>query len=133
MKNRDLYFEKLLELLKNAYVPYSRFRVSCLIMSDGGWFAGVNIENCAYSPSICAERSAVSSMVTAGFKNICQVYLLTNTLNKEVGTPCGVCRQVLSEFAKPNVPVIAYNLKGEKKVYKIGELLPFSFNVDSMN
>lgn len=132
MKKRDIYFEKLLEIMKNAYVPYSRFRVSCLILSDGGWFSGVNIENCAYSPTICAERSSVSSMVTAGFKKILRVYLLTNTLDKNIGTPCGVCRQVLSEFADSNVEVIAYNLKGEKRTFTIGQLLPFGFNASSL-
>ncbi|WP_027124163.1 cytidine deaminase [Mycoplasmoides pirum] len=132
MKEKDIYFQKLNELISNAYVPYSNFRVSCLLLTDGGWFAGVNIENSAYSPTICAERSAVSSMITSGFKQIFKVYILTDTIVKDIGTPCGVCRQVLSEFAKPETPIITYNLQGEKSFYTLEQLLPFAFNKDAL-
>ncbi len=129
---QDIYFEKLKQLLANAYAPYSRFRVSCLILSEGGWFGGVNVENATYSPTICAERGAIASMVAAGFRTVLKVYVLTETAVREIGTPCGVCRQVISEFAAPSAPVVTYNLKGEATHHTVGGLLPFAFGKTAM-
>lgn len=127
IRDKDFYFKKLKLLIKNSYAPYSHFRVASLVLSDGGVFSGVNVENCAFSPTICAERSAVSAMVTAGFKKILCVYILTDAPS-ELGTPCGLCRQVLSEFADPDVSIVTYDMSGEKNTYTVKQLLPFGFS-----
>lgn len=122
------YFKKLKEIISNAYIPYSNFGVSCLLWTDKGWFSGVNVENAAYSPTLCAERNAVGAMITSGAKEIKQILVLTTTEAPDhFGTPCGVCRQVLSEFASEDTPVITYNMSGKKRTYKLSELFPFGF------
>lgn len=126
-KSNDIYFQKLSELIKNAYVPYSQFRVACLIWTEAGWFYGVNVENAAYPVGLCAERSAGASMVSSGCKNIKAVFILTDTKTND-GTPCGMCRQFLNEFAAPDVPVTVYNINGDKAVYTIKDLLPYGFD-----
>lgn len=126
------YFKKLKEIISNAYTPYSRFRVSCLLWTDKGWFSGVNVENAAYSPTLCAERNAVGAMITSGAKEIKIVFVLTETV-EGFGTPCGVCRQVLSEFASEDTLLITYNMSGKKTIYKLSELLPFSFGKKNLN
>lgn len=126
------YFKKLKEIISNAYIPYSNFGVSCLLWTDKGWFSGVNVENAAYSPTLCAERNAVGAMITSGAKEIKQILILTQTLNG-FGTPCGVCRQVLSEFASEDAIVITYNMSGKKTTYKLSELLPFSFGKKNLS
>lgn len=87
----------------------------------------MNVENCAYSPTLCAERNAVGAMVVGGAKKIQRAFVLTDS-QKPDGTPCGVCRQVLSEFAAPEVPVIVFASNGEAKRYTVGELLPAAFS-----
>lgn len=126
------YFKKLKEIISNAYIPYSHFGVSCLLWTDKGWFSGVNVENAAYSPTLCAERNAVGAMVTAGAKEIKKILILTQNL-KDFSTPCGVCRQVLNEFASKDTPVITYNMKGDKKIYKLSELFPHSFGENDLD
>lgn len=132
MNQDDIYFEKLKTLLNNAYVPYSNFRVSCLLLTEVGLFAGVNVENAAYSPTICAERSAIATMITSGIKKILKIYLLTDAKNLENSTPCGVCRQTLIEFADPNTPIIVYKIDGTKKKYTVSELLPYGFSKSAL-
>ncbi|KJH42133.1 putative cytidine deaminase [Dictyocaulus viviparus] len=80
---------------------------------------GVNVENCAYPLAICAERSAISAMVTA-----------VNAPEGKVFTPCGACRQVISEFAQPDTKIIAYQADGKKSEYTVEQLLPFGFSRD---
>ena len=106
---------------KNAYVPYSHFPVgAALLTRQGQVYSGVNIENASYSATICAERSAVVQAVSAGEREFAVV---SNT----AGSPCGVCRQVLSEFGLDTRVIIA-DLQGNiRQVLPIGELLPQAF------
>ena len=118
--------EQLRTLLKRSYAPYSQYRVAAVIKSKSGQlYSGVNVENAAYPMSRCAEQSAVQNMVTAGEQKIVEVWVMTR--GKKPGSPCGGCRQVLSEFADPKVAVHCYTDKGEELHTTIGELLPHAF------
>lgn len=112
-------------MLERAYAPYSHFRVgAALECSDGTVFTGCNIENAAYSPTICAERTAVAKAVSEGHRDFVRIAIAGEC--DDFCVPCAVCRQVLREFA-PNIEVICMNGKGEEKVFTLPELLPYSF------
>ena len=112
-------------MLDRAYCPYSHFAVgAALECADGTVFTGCNIENAAYSPGICAERTAVAKAVSEGHTDFVRIAIAGRSTDFCV--PCGVCRQVLREFA-PGIEVICLNGKGEEKVFTLSELLPYSF------
>lgn len=117
---------KLKEIQKNAYAPYSNFRVAAICKVNNEFFYGVNIEISSFPVGICGERSAISAAISKGNKSIDELYLLTDA--KEFGTPCGMCRQFMSDFM-PNddQKIYVFNTNGEHKVYTIKELLPDRF------
>lgn len=113
-------------MLDRAYAPYSHFRVgAALECRDGTVFTGCNIENAAYSPSICAERVAVSKAVSEGHRDFLRIAIAADT--DRFTSPCGVCRQVLWEFA-PDMEVLLYNRRGEIQELTLRQLLPYSFD-----
>ena len=112
-------------MLDRAYCPYSHFAVgAALECADGTVFTGCNIENAAYSPGICAERTAVAKAVSEGHTDFVRIAIAGRSADFCV--PCGVCRQVLREFA-PDIEVICLNGAGEEKIFTLPELLPHSF------
>lgn len=112
-------------MLDRAYCPYSHFAVgAALECADGTVFTGCNIENAAFSPTICAERTAVAKAVSEGRTDFVRIVVVGRCENFCV--PCGVCRQVLREFA-PNMEIICLNGKREEQVFTLSELLPHSF------
>ena len=112
-------------MLDRAYCPYSHFAVGvALECADGTVFTGCNIENAAFSPTICAERTAVAKAVSEGHTDFIRIVIAGRSADFCV--PCGVCRQVLRELA-PGIEVICLNGKGEEKVLTLSELLPYSF------
>ena len=114
------------EARDRAYAPYSNFRVgACLKGATGAYYLGCNIENAAYSPSNCAERTAMFKAVYEGERQFDALAIVWDGENPAV--PCGVCRQVLSEFCDPEMPVICANRKGEYKLVAMGDLLPDAF------
>ena len=117
-----------------AHAPYSGFKVgACLRSDDGRLFSACNVENIAYSQCQCAEASAIGLMVAAGGRSIAEVLVVTD--GEALGTPCGGCRQRLSEFAGPEVVVHIAGLEGVRASFTMGELLPhaFSFRLDEQN
>ena len=118
------------EQMSHAYAPYSHFQVGAALLTAGGKvYAGCNIENAAYTPSNCAERTAFFKAVSEGerkFSAICIVGGM-NGIAVEYTAPCGVCRQVMMEFA-PDLTVICLNGKGESKRFALKELLPYGFD-----
>lgn len=108
--------------------PYSKFKVgAALRLADGSIVGGCNVENAAYSGSICAERTCVVKAVSAGH---CEFKALAVVAFQEASftTPCGVCRQYLSEFVKTDIPVyVAKPAPTRVLVTSINELLPFGF------
>ena len=112
-------------MLDRAYCPYSHFAVgAALECADGTVFTGCNIENAAFSPTICAERTAVAKAVSEGHTDFVRIVIAGRSTDFCV--PCGVCRQVLREFA-PGIEVICLNGKGEEQVFTLSELLPHNF------
>ena len=112
-------------MLDRAYCPYSHFAVgAALECADGTVFTGCNIENAAYSATICAERTAVAKAVSEGHTDFVRIVVAGRC--EDFCVPCGVCRQVLREFA-PNIEVICLNGKGEEQVFTLSQLLPHSF------
>lgn len=119
-----------LEARENSYSPYSHFCVgAALLCADGRVFTGCNIENASYSPTICAERTAVVKAVSEGVKDFTAIAVVGGEGEiKDFCTPCGVCRQVLSEFCKADLEIHTYNGK-EIRTYTLGDLLPESFSL----
>jgi cytidine deaminase len=109
---------------KNAYAPYSRFLVGAAVATDRGVFIGANVENASYGLSICAERVAASSAVAAGARRIDAVAVTSSAAGP--ASPCGACRQFLYEFG-PEMTVIAEGALGERRTWRLSELLPDGF------
>lgn len=123
------YFEQLKALQAKAHAPYSHFQVAAiLVMADGREIPGVNVENASYGGTICAERSAFVSAIsqTGNTKEFTAIHLLAGPGDK-FAMPCGMCRQVMSEFVAADFPITVYNNKGESKVVTMSELLPYAF------
>ena len=110
---------------RNAYVPYSHFAVgAALECRDGTVFTGCNVENAALGSTICAERTAVAKAVSEGHRDFVRIVIAGRS--EGLCVPCGVCRQVLREFA-PNIEIICLNGAGEERTFTLEELLPHSF------
>lgn len=123
---------KALEMLKFSYTPYSNFKVgAALLCSDEKIFTGCNIENSSYGPSVCAERTAIFKAVSEGQKDFEAIAIVGGKDGKveDYCPPCGVCRQVMSEFCNPDFKIILYNGK-KMKTYKLKDLLPLSFTLE---
>jgi cytidine deaminase len=115
---------------KNAYSPYSGFAVGAAIIDDAGrMHVGCNIENAAYPLGNCAEASAIAAMTQEGGKRIAVIAVAGGA--REVGpcTPCGGCRQRISEFANADTVILAIDDSGEWQTYSIDDLLPASFHL----
>lgn len=126
-------YQKLYKLLDNSYSPYSKFRVSSIvIMKDGKEFTGVNVENASYGASICAERTAILSAIASGYKknDFESLYVMCDT--DKISSSCFLCRQVISELFEKNKKIIFMNNKGEIKEYTVEDLCPIPFNEDDL-
>lgn len=112
-----------------AYSPYSGYRVgAALLGADGKVYTGCNIENAGYTPTNCAERTAVFKAVSEGTREFTAIAVVGGSGEAPDAscTPCGVCRQVLAEFCSSDMPVIL-GTPEEMRVMTLGELLPFAF------
>jgi cytidine deaminase len=124
MEIKKILRQKAQEASKNAYSPYSNALVgSAILMSDGSIYTGCNIENASYGGTICAERVAILKAVSEKKMQIDKVYVFT----KEGWPPCGMCRQVMSEFAGPDMEVIIGDELGSETTHKFKDLMPLSF------
>ena len=125
--------EKLISLLNNSYSPYSHYRVAAiLVCKDDREFNGVNVENASYGASICAERSAILSAVSAGYNKgeFKELYVMCD--NEKIGMPCFECRQVFVELFDKNMLVTCMNPLGESIVKTVNELAPFPFDSEDL-
>ena len=121
--------EKLLELLDKAYAPYSKFKVSAIIvMKDGSMVSGVNVENASYGATICAERNAITTAITKGYKpqDFNKLYVMTS--GHKISSCCFMCRQVIVEFFGKDCEVVLMDKLGNQKVLKVSELCPYPFD-----
>lgn len=115
---------------KFAYVPYSGFHVgAALLCSDGTVFTGCNIENSAYGPTNCAERTAIFKAVSEGYRSFEAIAVISDS--DGFTAPCGVCRQVMAEFCTPDFIILMCNRKREYQSIRLGELLPYAFSSQS--
>ena len=122
---RDELKAAAVAMLDRAYIPYSHFPVgAALECADGTVFTGCNIENAAYGPTLCAERTAVAKAVSEGHRDFVRIVIAGRS--RAFCVPCGVCRQVLREFA-PNIEIICLNGAGEERTFTLEELLTHSF------
>ena len=125
-----------IEARKAAYTPYSNFKVGAALLSrDGEVYKGCNIENAAYTPTNCAERTAFFKAVSEGVRDF-EAIAIVGGYDKEglkFCPPCGVCRQVMMEFCKSDkFRVLLLDEKGEIRSYLLKELLPFGFGPEEL-
>ena len=119
-------FEQACAVRENAHAPYSGFKVGAALRSSSGkTFVGCNVENAAYPEGTCAEARAIAAMVAAGESRIEEICIVAGTTSPV--SPCGGCRQKISEFSKPDTVVMLANPNGETVRKSAGELLPDSF------
>jgi cytidine deaminase len=115
-----------------AYVPYSNFKVGAALLSkDGQVFRGCNIENAAYSVTNCAERTAMFKAYSEGVTQFDSLVVVADTEGPV--SPCGACRQVISELCDPEMEVVLTNLKGDITKLKVKDLLPGAFSPKDLN
>lgn len=118
--------KEALEIKNKAYTPYSNFNVGCVVKTKTGKiYKGVNIENASYSPTLCAERNALSTAITDGERDFAYIVV---TGDSEYTYPCGVCRQFIREFADSETKIIVAKDVENYKTYTIDDLLPNSFS-----
>ena len=136
MENKELV-EKDLEARSAAYTPYSGFRVgAALLCADGTVYGGCNIENAAFGPSCCAERTAFFKAVSEGKREFSAIAIVGGPAGKEPEDfcpPCGVCRQVMMEFCDPETFRIILAIDKEHyDIYTLKDLLPLGFGLRNL-
>jgi cytidine deaminase len=115
-----------------AYVPYSKFGVgAALLTTDGKIYHGCNIENAAYSMCNCAERTALFKAYSEGDRDFQMMAVVADT--ERPCSPCGACRQVISELCPSDMKIILTNLKGDVQELTVAELLPGAFSPEDLN
>ena len=124
--------KKAIEMLNFSYAPYSNFHVgAALLTSEGEIYTGCNIENAAYGPSNCAERTAIFKAVSEGKKEFEAIAIVGGKNGKieNFCPPCGVCRQVLAEFCKKDFEIVLAKSTNEYKLMTLEQPLPESFSL----
>lgn len=129
--NSEQLIEEACNIMDNAYVPYSKFRVgAALITKSGKVYTGCNIENAAYPVTCCAERVAIFKAISEGETQFQEMAVAADS-SRPV-PPCGSCRQVMSEFFHKSMYIHLTNLNKETKSFKMEDLLPFSFDTEDL-
>ncbi|MFP7230811.1 cytidine deaminase [Bacillus subtilis] len=130
--NRQELITEALKARDMAYVPYSKFQVgAALLTKDGKVYRGCNIENAAYSMCNCAERTALFKAVSEGDTEFQMLAVAADTPGPV--SPCGACRQVISELCTKDVIVVLTNLQGQIKEMTVEELLPGAFSSEDLH
>ncbi|MCI9148799.1 MAG: cytidine deaminase [Hungatella sp.] len=134
--DRQKLIQTAIDALPNAYVPYSRFHVAAaLLCRDGTVYTGINIENAAYTPTVCAERSAFFRAVNEGKREFEAIVICggKDGILTDYCAPCGVCRQVMREFCDPGTfKVILAKSPEEYREFTLEELLPLGFGPENL-
>ena len=115
---------------KLAYSPYSTAKIGAAVLTKNGKiYSGCNIENSSYGGTVCAERVAMWKAVSEGHTTFTKIYVFS----KDGWPPCGMCRQVMSEFASPDMDVIIGDGAGKETVMKFKEIMPLAFTPDKLD
>ena len=126
--DRDALVKAARTAQKQAYAPYSKYKVgAALLTTNGAIFTGCNVENASYPAGICAERVAVTKAISEGQHKFVAIAIVT----KNGGSPCGICRQVMSEFA-PDLQLVLANGSRVVHEFTMDELLPERFGPDKL-
>lgn len=128
----DCKFSELIQAARraaeNAYSPYSDYKVGAAVLTaDGKIFTGCNVENGSYGASNCAERTAFFKAVSEGERHFIAIAIASED-GEAVPFPCGICRQVMSEFCPAETPVLIYDGNGSVYSTELGELIPYAFD-----
>ena len=130
--NNSQLIEFALRARDSAYCPYSGFAVgAALLCADGSVYTGCNVENSAFSPTNCAERTAFFKAVSEGKREFEKIAVVGGDAQKEPSnycSPCGVCRQVMKEFCKADFEIIIAINENDYKIMTLAEILPASFD-----
>ena len=119
------------QALQHAYAPYSGYQVGASIRCEHGHiFSGANIENPAYGLTLCAEATAIATMIMAGCREIKELVLINNSA--KYCTPCGACRQRIREFAMEDALIHCCDFSGIQKTFTLGALLPEAFSANNL-
>lgn len=122
------YIDLAIAARDNAYAPYSKFKVGALVIDElDHKHIGCNVENGSFGLSNCAERTAIFSAISNGMKKIKYIVIVADT-SKPV-SPCGACRQVISEFADDETVIILANLEKKYKIMCLEDILPYRFEL----
>ena len=122
--------DRAMAAMENAYAPYSGFRVGAALQgADGSIAVGCNVENASYPAGLCAERAAVAGAVAQGVRTFTAIVIATEA--ESPTPPCGICRQVLMEFA-PALVVLSVTRSGAESQWSMSDLLPKAFTPTSL-
>ena len=124
-----------IEAMNNSYSPYSSYKVgAALLCDDGAVYTGCNIENASFSPTVCAERVAIFKAISENKYNFSMIAVAGGKDGEINGSfpPCGVCRQVIAEFCKPDFEILLVKSENEFDTIKFKELLPYSFSPNNL-
>lgn len=133
MEKKDLLIKKAFEAQKLSYSPYSHFAVGAAVLTkDNKIILGANIENAAYGVTMCGERNAIYGAYCQGYHKDDIVALAITANCVPLASPCGACRQVISELVHQGTPIYLANDRGEVKETNPEELLPFAFTKESL-
>ena len=134
--NAEQLVAHAIDMMQKAYAPYSGFRVgAALLTKDGKVYLGCNIENAAFSPTICAERTAFAKAVSEGEREFAAIAIVGGKDGNMTGAfpPCGVCRQVMAEFCDPNTFKVYLGLPEGYEEHLLKDLLPQGFFPSALN
>ena len=136
MKEYKELIKEAIKARNYAYIPYSNFAVGAALLTESGKiYKGCNIENASFTPTNCAERTAVFKAVSEGERKFKAIAVVGGKINEEVSeyiTPCGVCRQVLAEFCSEDFIIISAKSETDYKIYTLKDLFPGSFSKESV-
>ena len=126
-------FALAIEAQNNAYAIYSKFKVgACLVLKDGNYIIGSNIENSSYGLTNCAERSALFTAYSLGYRKDDILGIAIASFSNPPASPCGACRQVISELMNEDAFVVFGNNAGEVNEVKVKDLLPLGFSKECL-
>ena len=133
MMTREALCAAAIEAMGKAYAPYSGYKVgAALLTTDGKVYTGCNIENASYTPTVCAERTAIFKAVSEGDRDFAMIAICGGKDGVITGAfpPCGVCRQVMAEFCSKDMPVLMVSGVDSHTAVALGDLLPYAFGTE---